>query len=610
MSSNDGFKDQRSKAELLLSPAKPAGRTVINSGSLVLKLGQTASPGALTNPSQITGAIRDTLKGILQYKSQIAFLTNGLGGVLTKFDSLQASFNKGNLIQKDPLFRSSSSAALPNASEFFDFSTLTPGQPTPSSFRALIASRKKQLQAFSARISSALNSVSLSGVQIQENYNRIPNPQTENIDKPSTPKLAQGGSAGTNDAIYQDKMKAVVRGVPVGTGKPGFWGRDLSAASVAATPSINTVVNQQFKDTTNKGTWSEPASPYAAQFPYNHVQQSESGHVIEIDDTPHAERIHIFHRSGSFIEWHPDGTVVYKNMKHSYSLTMADQFVKVAGNCQIAVDGDASIYARGDVHVQSEKDIAMQAKGDFNVYAQNINMRAKKTFKADGVLIDLRYIKLPGSIMPYFVGPGVTTAPSGQFGPKVDLSAISADFPEFDPHAASAGNTPSGFTPSSDNVKAPPQSPLANPFIYAKQTPEAVNYRAKLFDTPDEVGNFEQYSSHNTLQQTLGDHNGSVKELGGSLRQVTTTVVAPTNKPTVNLLSFDDYKGKFNYNNTDAIANTSFTVQDLVDTHIHSSVMAEDMSTPMPPPPQPAPAPQNTFPDPPSGWEDNQNYGA
>lgn len=55
-----------------------------------------------------------------------------------------------------------------------------------------------------------------------------------------------------------------------------------------------------------------PGDPYAAEYPHNKVVQTTSGHVIEVDDTPNAERVHIRHKSGSFIEFHPDGSIVIK----------------------------------------------------------------------------------------------------------------------------------------------------------------------------------------------------------------------------------------------------------------------------------------------------------
>ena len=60
-----------------------------------------------------------------------------------------------------------------------------------------------------------------------------------------------------------------------------------------------------------------PPEPYAAEYPHNKVIQTTSGHVIEIDDTPNHQRIHIHHKSGSFIEFHPDGSLVVKT-KNTY----------------------------------------------------------------------------------------------------------------------------------------------------------------------------------------------------------------------------------------------------------------------------------------------------
>jgi hypothetical protein len=84
----------------------------------------------------------------------------------------------------------------------------------------------------------------------------------------------------------------------------------------------------------------EPVSPYAAQYPKNHVYESESGHVVEIDDTANAERIHIYHKSGTFIEMHPNGDVVthHKN-----------GFRTVTGNDKLHVTGDLNIVADGNI---------------------------------------------------------------------------------------------------------------------------------------------------------------------------------------------------------------------------------------------------------------------
>ena len=68
-------------------------------------------------------------------------------------------------------------------------------------------------------------------------------------------------------------------------------------------------------DVLSGGAWSEPPSPYAAEYPYNHVYESESGHVKEFDDTAGAERIHERHTSGTGYEIGPAGTKVTKVVK-------------------------------------------------------------------------------------------------------------------------------------------------------------------------------------------------------------------------------------------------------------------------------------------------------
>jgi len=99
----------------------------------------------------------------------------------------------------------------------------------------------------------------------------------------------------------------------------------------------------------------EPSSPYAAKYPKNNVYASESGHVIEIDDTQdsdgngnitHHERIHIFHRSGTFVEMHPNGDVV----THT-----ANGFKTVTGNEKIHVTKDMEITADGNINITSTK---------------------------------------------------------------------------------------------------------------------------------------------------------------------------------------------------------------------------------------------------------------
>jgi len=86
--------------------------------------------------------------------------------------------------------------------------------------------------------------------------------------------------------------------------------------------------------------------PYGAIYPNNKVTETTSGHVIEIDDTPGATRIHIYHQSGTFVEMHHNGDVV----THT-----ANGFKTVTGNERIHVTGNMDITADGNIDIRSTK---------------------------------------------------------------------------------------------------------------------------------------------------------------------------------------------------------------------------------------------------------------
>lgn len=100
----------------------------------------------------------------------------------------------------------------------------------------------------------------------------------------------------------------------------------------------------------------EKKSEYAAKYPYNKTVTTSSGHVLELDDTPKAERIHVYHKSGAYVEIFPDGSIVTKSMKDSVSVTMNDHSISV-------VKGDLQIVANeGKIQINSDGDIDLVSK--------------------------------------------------------------------------------------------------------------------------------------------------------------------------------------------------------------------------------------------------------
>jgi len=79
------------------------------------------------------------------------------------------------------------------------------------------------------------------------------------------------------------------------------------------------------------------ATYVAPIYPFNHVHETESGHVLELDDTPDKERIHLYHRKGTRYEIDNAGTVIEKIVKDKYTLILGENKVKIQGAVDIEV---------------------------------------------------------------------------------------------------------------------------------------------------------------------------------------------------------------------------------------------------------------------------------
>tara|TARA_Y100001963_G_scaffold57872_1_gene80996 strand:+ start:6446 stop:7501 length:1056 start_codon:yes stop_codon:yes gene_type:complete len=83
------------------------------------------------------------------------------------------------------------------------------------------------------------------------------------------------------------------------------------------------------------------------KYPFNHVHETESGHVLELDDTPDYERIHLYHRKGTRVEIDKDGNYVEKVVKDKYSVVLGNETITVSGDVTINVEGNCNITAKG-----------------------------------------------------------------------------------------------------------------------------------------------------------------------------------------------------------------------------------------------------------------------
>lgn len=111
----------------------------------------------------------------------------------------------------------------------------------------------------------------------------------------------------------------------------------------------------------------EPDQAYAAKYPFNNVTATKSGHVIELDDTPSAERIRIYHKSGTYTEVNSQGQSVSKIVGNGYEVVVQDKTVYVGGDCTIVVQGSCNITAQGDAVIEAQASCSLNAPGGVNV---------------------------------------------------------------------------------------------------------------------------------------------------------------------------------------------------------------------------------------------------
>lgn len=103
-------------------------------------------------------------------------------------------------------------------------------------------------------------------------------------------------------------------------------------------------------------------------YPFNHVYESESGHVFEVDDSPAAERIHLYHRSGTRLEVLPDGSRVTKIANDDYEIVVKDKKLLVFGQVDIEVNRDKYQLTVGDeINIKATGDINITSTGTCNI---------------------------------------------------------------------------------------------------------------------------------------------------------------------------------------------------------------------------------------------------
>ena len=139
--------------------------------------------------------------------------------------------------------------------------------------------------------------------------------------------------------------------------------------SVEDNPGVDDVDEDDvlFKVREIRSHWNEPnpkgiessTNPYnSSQYPFNHVFESESGHIREVDDSPGGERLFTQHSAGGFEEIHPNGTKVVKVIADNYEIIAGDSNVYINGNVNLTIKGTKREFIKGDYILEVEGDMS------------------------------------------------------------------------------------------------------------------------------------------------------------------------------------------------------------------------------------------------------------
>ena len=122
--------------------------------------------------------------------------------------------------------------------------------------------------------------------------------------------------------------------------------------------------------------------PSKSTYPMNHTYTTESGHVMEYDDTEGAERIHQYHMKGTFYEIQPDGSRVTKVVGDDYVIFMKGKNVVVEGNMNLTVKGDVRLFVEKNLYQEVKGDYHLRVDGDMVTKIQGNEQKIVLTNKA------------------------------------------------------------------------------------------------------------------------------------------------------------------------------------------------------------------------------------
>lgn len=154
----------------------------------------------------------------------------------------------------------------------------------------------------------------------------------------------------------------------------------------ASPPKVTSVAKDKDSTYYEPEKWDQPF-PYGGEkptYPFNKVEQTESGHIFERNDTPGAESILNYHRSGTYDEVIADGTRTLRVVGDNYTVIFENNNMVVQGDMNMTVKKDLRVKVEGNYHLEVDGNYTESIGGDKQIkIANSLNMEVDQDYSAN-----------------------------------------------------------------------------------------------------------------------------------------------------------------------------------------------------------------------------------
>ena len=126
-------------------------------------------------------------------------------------------------------------------------------------------------------------------------------------------------------------------------------------------------------------------------YPYNHVSESESGHLVEFNDTPGSESISVAHRSGTYSEVDQDGDTTVKVVGNSSEIIAKDKYITIDEDMNVTVGGNVistvtggKTEKAGSLEINSDDEVSITSEGAVTITAPTVFINGN--LAVDGII--------------------------------------------------------------------------------------------------------------------------------------------------------------------------------------------------------------------------------